>query len=98
MARVENTLTLKDGDREFLLYNFKDSDHAPGLLIGFVPDVALLLNTDLWNTNEKLGAKPLSRQQELMDVVARLKINPVHSASGHGPIVPYAMLADIARA
>jgi hypothetical protein len=98
MVRVENTLTLKDGDREFLLYNFKDSDHAPGLLIGFVPDVALLLNTDLWNTNEKLGAKPLSRQQELMDVVARLKINPVHSASGHGPIVPYAMLADIARA
>ena len=98
MVYVDDTLTLKDGQREFMLYNFKDSDHAPGLLIGFVPDVGLLLNTDLWNTNEKLGDKPLSRQQELLDVVARWKINPVQSASGHGPIVPYARLAEIAVA
>jgi glyoxylase-like metal-dependent hydrolase (beta-lactamase superfamily II) len=95
--RVDDTLTLKDGAREFMLYNIKDSDHAPGLLVAFVPDVGLLINTDLWNTNEKLGSKPLGRQQELLNVVERWKIKPVHSASGHGPIVPYSLLAGLAR-
>jgi glyoxylase-like metal-dependent hydrolase (beta-lactamase superfamily II) len=95
--RVDDTYTLSDGRREFMLYNIKDSEHAPGLLIAFVPDVGLIVNTDLWNTNEKLGTKPITRQQELLDVVERWKIKPVHSASGHGPIVPYSMLADLAR-
>jgi glyoxylase-like metal-dependent hydrolase (beta-lactamase superfamily II) len=98
IIRVDDTFTLKDGRREFTLYNIKDSDHAPALLVAFVPDVGLIINTDLWNTNEKLGAKPLGRQQELLNVVERWKIKPVYSASGHGPIVPYSMLADIARA
>jgi glyoxylase-like metal-dependent hydrolase (beta-lactamase superfamily II) len=98
LIRVDDTFALSDGRREFMLYNMKHSEHAPGLLIAFIPDVGLLINTDLWNTNEKLGAKPLLRQQELLDVVERWKIKPVYSASGHGPIVPYSMLADIAPA
>ena len=97
IIRVDDTFSLNDGGREFMLYNMKDSEHAPGLLIAFVPDVGLLINTDLWNTNEKLGQKPLRRQQELLDVVARWNIKPKHSASGHGPIVPYSLLADLAR-
>jgi len=97
IIRVDDTLTLKDGRREFMLYNIKDSEHAPGLLVAFIPDVGLLINTDLWNTNEKLGTKPLGRQQELLNVVERLKVKPVYSASGHGPIVSYSMLSKIAR-
>ena len=98
IIRVDDTFSLSDGRREFMLYNMKDSEHAPGLLIAFVPDVGLLINTDLWNTNEKLGQKPLRRQQELLDLVARRKITPTHSASGHGPVVPYSLLADLAPA
>lgn len=98
IVSVSDTLTLDDGERRFMLYNMKDSEHAPGLLLGFVPDVALVINTDLWNTNEKLGAKPLKRQQELLDAVARWNVRPVHSASGHGPVVPYALLRDLSPA
>jgi hypothetical protein len=81
-----------------MFHNMKDSEHAPGLLLAYVPDVRLVINTDLWNTNEKLGAKPLKRQQELLDAVARWNVKPEHSASGHGPVVPYSLLADLGRA
>ena len=92
---VEDTLTLSDGEREFSLYNIKDSDHAPSLLIGFVPDVSLLVNTDLWNTNETLGETPNSRQETLLNAVERWGVKPTHSVSGHGPMIPYEQLSAL---
>lgn len=97
IIRVDDTFTLKNAGRKFMLYNMKDSEHAPGLLIAYVPDVALLINTDLWNTNEKLGEKPLTRQQELLNACDRWNIEPVQSASGHGPVVPFSNLSRIAQ-
>ena len=59
-----------------MLYNLKENDHAPGLLIAFIPDAGLLVNTDLWNTNEKLGDAPNPRQKSLLDGVARWGVAP----------------------
>ena len=71
-------------------------DHAPSLLIAYIPDVSLLINTDLWNTNETLGEQPNPRQGTLLNAVERWGITPENSVSGHGPMVPYAALADLA--
>jgi len=97
IIRVDDTYNLSDSRRQFMLYNMKNSEHAPGLLVAYVDDVALLINTDLWNTNERLGDKPLSRQQELLDVVKQWNVSPVHSASGHGPVISYSKLAEIEK-
>ena len=95
---VDETYTIDDGEREFRLYNIKDSDHAPSLLIGYIPDAGLLVNTDLWNTNEKLGDEPGSRHVTLLNAVDRWGVKPEHSVSGHGPMVPYQNLAGLRRA
>jgi glyoxylase-like metal-dependent hydrolase (beta-lactamase superfamily II) len=94
---IDDKFTLDDGKRQIMFYNLKDSDHAPSLLIAYVPDTALLINTDLWNTNETLGEQPNPRQRTLFNAVERWGIKPENSVSGHGPMVPYAALAALAR-
>lgn len=97
MVVIDDKFTLDDGRRQIMFYNLKDSDHAPSLLIAFVPDAGLLINTDLWNTNEKLGGHPNPRQGTLLDAVERWEIRPENSVSGHGPMVPFSALAGLER-
>lgn len=92
---IDDTLTLDDGSRQVRFLNIKDSDHAPALLIAYVPDADLVINTDLWNTNEKLGEKPNSRQQTFLEALERWGVQPVHSVSAHGPMLPFARLAGL---
>jgi glyoxylase-like metal-dependent hydrolase (beta-lactamase superfamily II) len=97
ISTVDDEFTLDDGNRRIMLHNLKDSDHAPALLIAYIPDAGLLINTDLWNTNEKLGDHPNPRQRTLLDAVERWGVEPENSVSGHGPMVPYSGLAGLER-
>ena len=79
------------------IHLLRDNPHSEGLLVGYIPQERLLIQADAYHPRP--GAKPLPASSpftiNLVDNIARLKLDVARVAHVHGGISPY---ADVLRA
>jgi glyoxylase-like metal-dependent hydrolase (beta-lactamase superfamily II) len=89
--------TVNDGGREFSVFEIANP-HSDGMLIGWLPDVRLAFNTDLWVTTPEPVRASNANLAALVAGVEKAGIQPENFSGGHGTIANYAQMAQVVKA
>jgi len=96
IIEVADKHAISDGKREFSAH-FVENPHAASTLIGYVADVRVAFETDIWNPGlAPLPAKITSPLAAIVNAVKQAGISPIRFAGGHGGVGDYAPLAALA--
>jgi glyoxylase-like metal-dependent hydrolase (beta-lactamase superfamily II) len=94
---VSDKRVFTDSSMTLEVHLLRGSDHAEGLLIGYIPQERLIIQADAYHPRP--GAKPLPAPSpvtiNLVENIERLKLNVERVVHIHGGISPY---ADVLRA
>jgi hypothetical protein len=97
LIEVEGKWTVNDGGREFSVFEI-DNPHSTGMLIGWLPDVRLGFNTDLWIPTPQGVTSSNPNLAAVIAGVEKWGLNPENFSGGHGTIGSYAQARDVVRA
>ncbi len=88
---MKDKRVLTDGDMTLEIYLMRDQPHSEGMLMAYIPKEKLLIQADAYAPRP--GAPPLPAPSpytiNLVDNVARLKLDVARVAHIHGGINPY---------
>jgi glyoxylase-like metal-dependent hydrolase (beta-lactamase superfamily II) len=94
---VADKRVFSDGNMTLEIHLLRDNPHSEGLLVAYIPKERLLIQADAFHPRP--GAKPLPAPSpftiNLVENVARLKLDVARVAHVHGGISPY---GDVLRA
>jgi glyoxylase-like metal-dependent hydrolase (beta-lactamase superfamily II) len=94
---VKDKRVFTDGRMTLEIHHLRDHAHSEGLLVAYIPRERLLIQADAFHPRP--GAKPLPAPSpftiNLVDNVARLKLDVARVVQVHGGISPY---ADVLKA
>jgi glyoxylase-like metal-dependent hydrolase (beta-lactamase superfamily II) len=91
---VRENYTIEEAGRVMRIYYVNPLQHAEGMLMAYLPQEKLLIESDIVNTNNPLPATPTPDQQTLFNEVTRLKLDVERIVPIHGKPIPW---GDFAR-
>ena len=91
---VRENYTIEEAGRVMRIYYVNPLQHAEGMLMAYLPQEKLLIESDIVNTNNPLPATPTPDQQTLFNAVTRLKLDVERIVPIHGKPIPW---GDFAR-
>jgi glyoxylase-like metal-dependent hydrolase (beta-lactamase superfamily II) len=97
LIEVEGKWTVNDAGREFSVFEI-DNPHSTGMMIGWLPDVRMAFNTDLWITTPTPPTASNPNLAALIAGVEKWGLQPEKMSGGHGTVADYAAGARVAKA
>jgi hypothetical protein len=93
---VRENYVLSDGTRNLHIYYVNPLQKVEGMLMAYLDKEKFLLEADLVDTNEPLPATLSRDQQNFVNAVRMLKLDPARIVPVHGKPIPWSDFAKIA--
>jgi glyoxylase-like metal-dependent hydrolase (beta-lactamase superfamily II) len=93
--QVTENYVLSDGTRNLNLYYVQPLRHGDGMLMAYLPKERMLIEADLFDTNEPPPAAPTPANTSLNNMVQRLRLDVAQIVPIHGKPVPWSAFSKV---